>query len=85
MAEMIIMLRRDPQTGKQTITIKLNSDADALPHEHEHMHRQLVEKALGRKLDDAEEVIIEREPAAEPTGGVRDQNPPERQKQGQGR
>src|SRR2546423_832930 len=30
MAEMIIMLRRDPQTGKQTIIIKLNSDPDPL-------------------------------------------------------
>lgn len=85
MAEMIIMLRRDPQTGKQNIIIKLNSDADALPHEHEQMHRQLVEKALGRKLEDAEEIIIEREGSTEPAAPVRNEPPQEKQKQGQGR
>jgi hypothetical protein len=85
MAEMIIMLRRDPQTGKQSIIIKLNSDPDALPHEHEQMHRQLVEKALGRKLEDAEEIFIERESAAEPAVPAKQENPQERQKQGQGR
>ena len=31
MAIMTIMLRRDPQSGKQNIVIKLDSDADALP------------------------------------------------------
>lgn len=87
MAEMIIMLRRDPQTGKQNIIIKLNSDADALPHEHEQMHRQLVEKLVGKGLDpeDLGEVIIEREETAQPTPPARTENPPERQKQGQGR
>lgn len=84
MAEMIIMLRRDPQTGKQSITIKLHSDPDALPHEHEQMHRQLVEKALGRKLEDAEEIFIEREPVAEPAAPAKQENPQERQKQGRG-
>jgi len=50
MAQMTIMLRRDPQTGKQNIIIKLDSDADALPHEHEQMHRQLVEKLIGPRI-----------------------------------
>ena len=85
MAEMTIMLRRDPQTGKQTITIKLDSDPDALPQEHEQMHRALVEKALGRKLEDYEEIIVERESAAEPAAPVANENPPERQKEAQGR
>ena len=35
MAEMTIILRRDPQTGKQNIIVKLDSDPDALPLEHE--------------------------------------------------
>ena len=87
MAEMIIMLRRDPQTGKQNIIIKLNSDADALPHEHEQMHRQLVEKLVGKGLDpeDLGEIIVEREESAKPVAPTRTENPTERQRQGQGR
>jgi hypothetical protein len=84
MAQMTIMLRRDPNTGKQNIIIKLDSDADALPYEHEQMHRELVEKLLGKSLDDFGEVIVEREPAAE--GEQPTSNPPqdERKKQAEG-
>ena len=87
MAEMIIMLRRDPQTGKQNIVIKLNSDADALPHEHEQMHRQLVEKLIGTGIDaeDLGELIVEREPAAEQAAPIKNDPQQERQKQGQDR
>ena len=72
MAEMIIMLRRDPNTGKQNIIIKLDSEPDALPMEHEQMHRALVEKLIGKgiKPEDMGELIIEREsekPPSEPT------------------
>jgi hypothetical protein len=49
MAEVAIHLRRDPQTGKQDIVVTLSSDQDALPHEHEQMHRQAVEKLLGKE------------------------------------
>lgn len=85
MAEMIIMLRRDPQTGKQNITVKLNSDADALPYEHEQMHRELVQKLVGRGLDpeDLGELIIEREGTSEPASPQATENPPERRKEGQ--
>ena len=82
MAEMIIMLRRDPNTGKQNIIIKLDSDPDALPIEHEQMHRALAEKVLGRKLADDDEIIVEREGEAQPAGPVT--QPPEQQKQKQG-
>ena len=87
MAEMIIMLRRDPRTGKQNIIIKLNSDADALPHEHEQMHRRLVEKLVGKglKLEDLGEIIVERESAAEPAAGTKTEEPAERKKEAQGR
>lgn len=64
MAEMTIRLRRDPETGKQNIIIKLRSDEDALPHEHEQMHRALVDKLLGGgllKTGEAGKLIIERE------------------------
>jgi len=64
MAEMIIMLRRDPNTGKQNIIVKLDTDPDALPIEHEQLHRRLVEKLIGKGLDpeDMGELIVEREP-----------------------
>jgi len=66
MAELLILLRRDPQTGKQNIIVKLDSDPDALPIEHEQLHRRLVEKLVGKGLnpEDLGEVIIEREPEA---------------------
>lgn len=86
MAEMIIMLRRDPQTGKQNIIIKLNSDADALPQEHEQMHRELVEKLIGKGLDpeDLGELIVERESGKESTAPQKSDTPPERQKEAKG-
>ena len=82
MAEMIIMLRRDPNTGKQNILIKLDSDPDALPQEHEQMHRQLVEKLTGLKPEDMGEVIIVREPEAEVIQPTTTPNEPEKQKAG---
>ena len=83
MAELLIMLRRDPNTGKQNIIIKLDSDPDALPLEHEQMHKALVEKLIGKiKPEDMGEVIIERESEQAPAGPAPQANEPERQKQG---
>jgi hypothetical protein len=82
MAEMTIMLRRDPNTGKQNIIIKLDSDPDALPLEHEQMHRELVAKVLGKKPEDFGEVIVEREPEAQPSEPVSSPNEPQKQKAG---
>ena len=86
MAEMIIMLRRDPNTGKQNIIIKLDSDPDALPIEHEQMHKALVEKLIGKgiKPEDMGEIIVEREGEAAPAGPVAQPNEGQKQKQGQG-
>jgi hypothetical protein len=82
MAELIIMLRRDPDTGKQNIIIKLNSDADALPHEHEQLHREMVEKLIGK--ENVGKVIVERETVEEPpVESSQSERPAERQKQGQ--
>ena len=82
MAEMIIMLRRDPNTGKQNIIIKLDSDPDALPLEHEQMHKDLVEKLIGKgvKPEDMGEIIIERESEQQPAGPVSQPNEPQKQK-----
>ncbi|HWG45004.1 MAG TPA: hypothetical protein VN688_19700 [Gemmataceae bacterium] len=84
MPEMTIRLRRDPETGKQNIIVKLRSDEDALPHEHEQMHRALVDKLInGGILKAGEEgnLIIEREEesaTAQPTS-----NTPQSQRQAQ--
>jgi hypothetical protein len=48
------------------------------------MHRALVEKALGRKLEDNDEIIVERESAAEPATLQKTETPPERRKEAQG-
>ena len=62
MAEMIIMLRRDPNTGKQNILVKLDSEPDVLPIEHEQLHRQLVEKLVnGGIMKAGDKLIVERE------------------------
>ena len=84
MAEMIIMLRRDPNTGKQNIIVKLDSDPDALPIEHEQLHRRLVEKLVGKGLDpeDMGELIVEREPEAQPNQPIGTPTEPQKQKAG---
>jgi hypothetical protein len=82
MAEMTIMLRRDPNTGKQNIIIKLDSDPDALPHEHEQMHRKKVAELLGKDPGDFGEVIVEREGEAEPAQPTSAPNEPQKQKAG---
>ncbi len=86
MAEMLIILRRDPNTGKQNIIVKLDSDPDALPIEHEQMHKELVQKLIGKgiKPEDLGEVIVERESATEPSQPTSTPNEPQRQKTSQG-
>jgi hypothetical protein len=83
---MLIILRRDPNTGKQNIYVKLDSDPDALPIEHEQMHKELVQKLIGKGLkpEDLGEVIIEREATSEPSQPVSTPNEPQRQKSSQG-
>jgi hypothetical protein len=87
MAQMTIVLRRDPASGKQNIIVKLDSDPDALPVEHEQLHKTLVEKLLGNGLDpeDLGEVIVEREKPTDPTQPTGTPNEPEKEKAAQGR
>jgi len=79
MAELTIRLRRDPETGKHDIIIDLESDADALPHEHEQMHREAVEKLIGK--DNVGKVIVERE--SEKAPAVPQSAPPRQERQAQ--
>jgi hypothetical protein len=82
---MIIMLRRDPATGKQNILVKLDSEPDVLPIEHEQMHRRLVKQLVGVGVDpdDLGELIIEREPEVQTNKPVASPNEPQKQKAGQ--
>ncbi len=82
MATMIVMLRKDPDTGKQNIIVKLDSDPDALPVEHEQMHKALVEKLVGKGInaEDLGEIVIEREPERAPAGPAAEPDQPQRQK-----
>ncbi len=87
MAQLTIVLRRDPQSGKQNIIVKLDSDADSLPIEHEQLHRTLVEKLVGKGIpaEDLGEIVIEREPVSQPSSKVAEPTEPERTKSAQGR
>lgn len=82
MAELTIRLRKDPETGKHDIIIDLKSDEDALPHEHEQMHREAVEKLIGK--NNVGKVVIEREDEKAPV--LPKEEPPQQggQAQGQG-
>jgi hypothetical protein len=84
MAELTIRLRRDPETGKHDIIIDMKSDEDALPHEHEQMHRELVEKVIGKIGEkNVGRIIVEREeegaPAALQDSGTQPERRAERQ------
>ncbi|WP_238389482.1 hypothetical protein [Urbifossiella limnaea] len=79
---MTILLRRDPDSGKQNIIVKLDSDPDALPVEHENLHRTLVEKLVGKGVnaEDLGEIVIVREPAREPAAPAAEPDAPQRHK-----
>ena len=87
MAQLTIVLRRDPQSGKQNIIVKLDSDADSLPIEHEQLHRTIVEKLVGKGIpaEDLGEIVIEREPVSQQSPKVTEPTEPERTKSAQGR
>lgn len=88
MADMIIRLVIDPDTGKKNIVVKLHSDADALPHEHEQQHKALVDRLIEGgvvKAGEVGEVIVEREETEPQTETPLPQSPQaEREAQSEG-
>ena len=50
MAELVIHLQIDPETGKKNLIIEYESDSDMLPHEHEEEHRRLLDQIVEGKL-----------------------------------
>lgn len=85
MAELTILLRRDPETGRQNIVVKLDSDPDSLPIEHEQLHKRIVEKLVGKgmKPEDLGEVIITREGDVQPVQPTQQPNEGQREKAAQ--
>ncbi len=85
MAELTILLRRDPETGRQNIVVKLDSDPDALPIEHEQLHKRIIEKLVGKgmKPEDLGEVIITREGEVQPVQPTQQPNEGQREKAAQ--
>jgi hypothetical protein len=84
-AELTILLRRDPETGRQNIVVKLDSDPDSLPIEHEQLHKRIVEKLVGKgmKPEDLGEVIITREGDVQPVQPTQQPNEGQREKAAQ--
>ena len=65
MAELILKLKRNEQTGKQDLYIDYESTGDTLPFEHEEEHRDLVKRVLEDlelSVDEVSNVYIERQP-----------------------
>mgnify|MGYP001393771788 CR=1 FL=1 len=65
MAELILKLRRNTETGKQDLYIDYESAGDSLPFEHEEEHRDIVRRVIEELNIDAEDlgnVYIERQP-----------------------
>jgi FtsH ternary system domain X3-analog len=81
-AELLIILKRDPNTGKQNIVVKLESEPDALPIEHEQLHKKIVEKLVGKglKAEDLGQVIITRDGEAQQIGPIAQPSTGEREK-----
>lgn len=65
MAEIMISLSYNKDTGKKDIRIDYESDLDALPWEHESKHKELVKRVLGEGAfdpDDLGEIVVSRKP-----------------------
>ena len=64
MANVVIRLVVNRETGKKDVIISYASEADALPMEHEDQHRSIVDKLLaGGALKEAElgNIVVVRE------------------------
>ncbi|MEE2925210.1 MAG: hypothetical protein VX619_10560 [bacterium] len=65
MAELILKLRRNVETGKQDLYIDYESAGDSLPFEHEEEHRDMVRRVIEELNIDTEDlgnIYIERQP-----------------------
>ena len=61
MAELQLILRYDPETNLRELLIHYESEADLLPFEHEEDHRAVIERLLGRPLEElADQLRFER-------------------------
>lgn len=78
MADIMIRLVFNRETGKKDIVIDYESDDDALPIEHEKRHRQIVEELLGKGIlepNEVGDVKVGRGKTATPPDEERDSTP----------
>lgn len=62
MAELVLRLRVNPETGRREVVVDYSSDSDALPIEHEDEHRRLAGKVVEGGLNSGKvEVTREQE------------------------
>ena len=63
MADAILTLRLNPNTGERTLVISYESAPDVMSFEHEDDHRDFVERLLGHPLEAiADRIEIKRTP-----------------------
>jgi hypothetical protein len=63
MAELVLRLRVNPETGRKDVIVEYHSDEDALPMEHEEDHRDLLDRLIAGGVLTAEEagdIVVER-------------------------
>lgn len=70
MADILVRMRFNIDTGKKDILIDYDSDDDALPIEHEKRHREVVQHLLGKGIlqpNEVGEVVVRRGATAQGT------------------
>ena len=87
MADILIRLRFNLETGKKDIIIDYTSDDDALPIEHEQAHREFIGELLGKGIlepDEMGEVKVNRiTPGSSPQGRREETAQPQKEGAGQ--
>jgi hypothetical protein len=67
MAEVVLRLVVDPDTGQRTIVVDYHSTDDSIPVEHEAEHRRIVEDLAGRGLiGKGDKVVVTRDGESAP-------------------
>jgi hypothetical protein len=82
MAEAVLSLRVNPETGKRVLAVDYLTDADALPAEHEEEHKLLAAKVLEGGLNNQKVTVTREQDNTAPSPGQTAQAP-QRTPQGQ--
>ena len=61
MAEAVLTLRLNPETGEKTLVISYESEPDMMAFEHEDEHRAFIERLLGHPVEHlADQIEVKR-------------------------